>query len=148
MYRQIVDSQVVTNRAPLVVLFCHERYLMMSLTGNNQVMLLKLYYSTIRYADDLLNIGPFLFNLCFMFIFVMVFLSVPCSLLITCWERAEFWRSCLLCFVFVLSLSHNFLIFAFLSTYECILWRNPISIQVFDRWYLQMYSYFDSIFCK
>ena len=43
---------------------------------------------------------------------------------------------------------YRLLIFAFHSTYVYILWRNPVSIQVFVRRYLQIYSYFDSIFCK
>ena len=100
---------------------------MLSLTGNNQVMLLKFYYSTIRYADDSLNIGPFLFNLCFMFIFVMDFLSVPCSLVITCWERVEFWRSCLLCFAFVLSLSHKVWYMIVSTPYLCL----PLFVRVY-----------------
>ena len=89
LYRLIADIQMCTNRAPLVVLFCNERYISLSLSDNNQVMLLKFYYSTLRYEDDLLNIGPFLFNLCFMLIFVMLVLSVPCNLVITCLERTD-----------------------------------------------------------
>ena len=80
LYKHILDIQMGTNCSPFVVLYCHERYHMLSLSDNNQVMLLKFYYSTLRYVDDLLNIGPFPFNYYVMFIFVMLVVSVPCRL--------------------------------------------------------------------
>ena len=67
-YRPSVYIQMGTSCAPLVVLFCHERYLMLSLSENNQDMLLKSYFSTLRYVDDLLNIGPFHVYLCYCFL--------------------------------------------------------------------------------
>ena len=39
-----------------LVLFCHERYFMLSLSDNNQTDIIEAFNSTSRYLDDLLNI--------------------------------------------------------------------------------------------
>ena len=47
------------NCAPLVedlFLFCYERDFMLSLSDNNQTVIIKAFNSTSRYLDDLLNI--------------------------------------------------------------------------------------------
>ena len=48
-----------TNCAPLVadlVLLCHERDFVLSLSDNNQTDIIEAFNSTSRYLDDLLNI--------------------------------------------------------------------------------------------
>ena len=47
-----------TNCAALIAdlsLFFHERDFMMSLSGDTQAEIIKAFYSTFRYLDDLLN---------------------------------------------------------------------------------------------
>ena len=59
LYRQIVGIPMGINYAPLVAdlfLFCYERDFMLSLSDNNQADIMKLFNSTSRYLDDLLNI--------------------------------------------------------------------------------------------
>ena len=59
LYRQIVDIPMGTNCAPLVAdlfLFCYERDFMMSLSDFKQAEIIKIFNSTSRYLDDLLNI--------------------------------------------------------------------------------------------
>ena len=49
-----------TNCAPVVAilfLFCYERDFMLSLSEDNQSVVIKAFNSTSRYLDDLLNIG-------------------------------------------------------------------------------------------
>ena len=58
-YRQIVGIPKGTNCAPLVAdlfLFCYERDFMLSLSDNNQTVIIEAFNSTSRYLDDLLNI--------------------------------------------------------------------------------------------
>ena len=74
--------------------------------------------------------GSFLF---FMFRVCHAFLSVHCSLVVTCWKGLATWLSCMLCFIVFFSLSHvmslvmyvtwlyRFLIFASLSTFLCVI---------------------------
>ena len=48
-----------TNHAPLVAdlfLFCYESDFMLSLSDNNQTDIIKVFNSTSKYLDDLLNI--------------------------------------------------------------------------------------------
>ena len=61
LYRQIVGTPMDTNCAPPVaelffVLFCYERYFMLSLSDNNHADVVEAFNSTYRYLDDLLNI--------------------------------------------------------------------------------------------
>ena len=59
LYRQIVGIPMGTNCAPLVAdlfLFCYERDFMKDLSSDNQADVIKEFYSTSRYLDDLLNI--------------------------------------------------------------------------------------------
>ena len=49
-----------TNCAPVVAilfLFCYERDFMLSLSEDNQSVVIKAFNSTSRYLDDILNIG-------------------------------------------------------------------------------------------
>ena len=57
--RQIVGIPMATNCAPLVadlILFCYERDFMKALSNDNQTDIIKVFNSTSRYLDDLLNI--------------------------------------------------------------------------------------------
>ena len=59
LYRQIVGIPMDTNCAPLIAdlfLLCYEREFMNNLSSNNQADVIKAFYSTSRYLDDLLNI--------------------------------------------------------------------------------------------
>ena len=59
LYRQIVGIPMGTNCAPLVAdlfLFCYERDFMKNLSSDNQADVIKVFNSTSRYLDDLLNI--------------------------------------------------------------------------------------------
>ena len=59
LYRQIVGIPMGTNCAPLVAdlfLFCYERDFMLSLSENNQTVIIEAFNSTSRYLDDFLNI--------------------------------------------------------------------------------------------
>ena len=59
LYRQIVGIPIGTNCDPLVAdlyLFCYERAFMLSLSDNNQAVIIEAFNSTSRYLDDLLNI--------------------------------------------------------------------------------------------
>ena len=54
-----------TNCAPLVAdlfLFCYERYLMMSLSGDKQADIIDAFNTTSRYLDDILNINNVYFD--------------------------------------------------------------------------------------
>ena len=66
LYRQIVGILMGTNCAPLVAdlfLFCYERDFMLSPLDNNQTDIIKAFYSTFRYLDDLVNIdNPYFEN--------------------------------------------------------------------------------------
>ena len=53
-YRQIVGIPMGTNCAPLVAdffLFCYERDFMLSLSDNNQTVIIEAFNSTSRYLD-------------------------------------------------------------------------------------------------
>ena len=59
LYRQIVGILKGTNCAPLaagLLLFCYERYFMLSLSDNNLADVVKAFNSTSRHLDDLINI--------------------------------------------------------------------------------------------
>ena len=59
LYRQIVSIPKGINCVPLVAdlfLFCYERDFMLSLSDNNQTVIIEAFNSTSRYLDDLLNI--------------------------------------------------------------------------------------------
>ena len=59
LYRQIVGIRMGTNCAPLVadvVMFCYERNFMLSLSDNNQSIIIEAFKSTSRYLDDLILI--------------------------------------------------------------------------------------------
>ena len=55
LYRQIVGILKGTNCAPLaadLLLFCYERYFMLSLSDNNLADVVKAFNSTSRHLDD------------------------------------------------------------------------------------------------
>ena len=57
LYRQVVGIPMGTNCAPLVAdlfLFCYERDLMMSLSGDKQADVIDAFNTTSRYLDDIL----------------------------------------------------------------------------------------------
>ena len=59
LYRQIVGIPMGTTCARLVAdlfLFCYERDFMKNLSSDNQVDVIKAFYCTSRYLDELLNI--------------------------------------------------------------------------------------------
>ena len=59
LYREIVGIPMGTNCAPLIAdlfLFCYERDFMLSLSEDNQSVVIEAFSSTSRYLDDLLNI--------------------------------------------------------------------------------------------
>ena len=59
LYRLIVGIPMGTNCAPLIAdlfLFCYERDFMLSLSEDNQSVVIEAFSSTSRYLDDLLNI--------------------------------------------------------------------------------------------
>ena len=59
LYRQIVGIPMGTICAPLVAdlfLFCYEREFMKDLSSDNQADVIKVFNSTSRYLDDILNI--------------------------------------------------------------------------------------------
>ena len=59
LYRKVVGILLVTNCAPMVadlLLFCNERDLMMSLSGDKQADIIEALNTTTRYLDDILNI--------------------------------------------------------------------------------------------
>ena len=59
MYRKIEGIPMGTNCAPLIadlILFCYERYFVLSLSDNNQADNVKAFNSTSIYLDDMLNI--------------------------------------------------------------------------------------------
>ena len=65
LYRQIVGIPMGTNCAPPVAdlfLFCYERDIMLSLSGDNQSEVIEAFNSTSRYLDDLLNIHNSFFD--------------------------------------------------------------------------------------
>ena len=55
LYRQIVGIPMGTNCAPLVA-DCYKRDFMKDLSSDSQADVIKLFNSTSRYLDDLLNI--------------------------------------------------------------------------------------------
>ena len=58
LFRQIVGIPIGTNCAPLVAdlfLFCYERDFMISLSVENQSVIIEAFSSTSKYLDDLLN---------------------------------------------------------------------------------------------
>ena len=60
LYRHIIGIPISTNCAPLVAdlfLFCYERGFMLSLSDNNQTDIIEAFNFTIRYLDDLHNLG-------------------------------------------------------------------------------------------
>ena len=66
LYRQVVGFPMGTNCAPLVAdLFwpCFESDFMLSLSDNNQTIIIEAFNSTSRYLDDLLNIDNPYFEL-------------------------------------------------------------------------------------
>ena len=65
LYRQIVGIPMCTNCAPLVadlILFCYERYVMASLSYDNQADVTEAFSSASRCLDDLLNINNLYFE--------------------------------------------------------------------------------------
>ena len=65
LFRQIVGIPMGTNCTPFVAdlfLFCYERYVMMSLSVENQSESIEAFNSTSRYLDDLLNIDNTYFD--------------------------------------------------------------------------------------
>ena len=59
IYRQIVSIPMGAKYASLdadLILICYERYVMLSLSDNNQADVIDAFNSTSRYPDDLLNI--------------------------------------------------------------------------------------------
>ena len=65
LYRQIVGIPMGTNNAPLIAhlfLFCYERDFMLSLSEDNQSVVIEAFNSTSRYLDDLLNIDNNFFD--------------------------------------------------------------------------------------
>ena len=65
LYRQIVGIPMGSNSAALVadlLLFCYERYFMLSLSEHNQSDVIEAFNSTSRYLDDLLNIDNDFFD--------------------------------------------------------------------------------------
>ena len=65
LYRQTIGIPIGTNCAPLVAdlfLFCYERYLMKSLSRENQADIIEAFISTLRYLDNLLNTDNIYFD--------------------------------------------------------------------------------------
>ena len=65
LYRQIVDSLMGTNRAPLVVdlfLFRYERDFVLSISEDNQSDVIEAFNFTLRYLDNLLKIDNDFFD--------------------------------------------------------------------------------------
>ena len=65
LYRQIVGIPMGTNCAPPVAdlyLFCYERDFVLSLSEDNQSIVIEAFNSTSRYLDDLLNIDNNFFD--------------------------------------------------------------------------------------
>ena len=65
LYRQVADIPMGTNCAPLVAnlfLFCYERDVMMSLSGDKQADVIDAFNTTSRYLDDILNINNVYFD--------------------------------------------------------------------------------------
>ena len=60
LYRQVVGISMGTSYAPLVAdlfLFCYERDVLMSLSGDKQADVIDAFNTTSRYLDDILNIN-------------------------------------------------------------------------------------------
>ena len=67
LYKQKIGIPMGTNCAPLVAdlfLFCYERDFMLSLSKNNDTLMIEAFNNTSRYLDDILNVdNPFFPNL-------------------------------------------------------------------------------------
>ena len=55
LYRHIVDIPMGAHFVADLVLSCYERYFICSLFDNNQSDVVKVFSSTSRYLDDILN---------------------------------------------------------------------------------------------
>ena len=65
LYRQVVEIPIGTNCAPLITnlfLFCYERDLMMSLSGDKQADIIDAFNTSSRCLDNILNINNVYFD--------------------------------------------------------------------------------------